>query len=247
MKKHFPGFTKKSISLDDLPQRGKMGPSWIWRRKYKNNHLVEGNSAWFHVNRVLKNSIGKPFDEVFSNFCKKFPKSYQGPFLKEFEDYEFYRNRHMRPIDVWYVDDDRLIRINRDLNEYKGPYIIYSDDYKTEWFKKLTGEKLNDRWGPNWVDRDLYEKRRVAGTTWEFPSRRSPGFKKRTAIKQSRRRKSRRESSLAQANKAYSFLTKDEQAKIDGRELDIISRDRHGFGDESFKGSPYHGQQRKIK
>ena len=45
--------------------------------------------------------------------------------------------------------------------------------------------------------------------------------------------------------KVLSFLTADEIQRRKDWEEGILIRDRHGFDKNSFKGDPYHGQQRK--
>lgn len=103
-------------------------------RKWRREHIIDGESIYRILHRVLENNIGKSFDQAFSYFCKKVPKRYQKKFLREFEY-----------IDPYYIiDEDGNIQNNDWYNKKPDTKIsIKSEDYKVELFHKHTGHNID--------------------------------------------------------------------------------------------------------
>lgn len=109
--------------LDKLPQHLSMkssarygNSSWVPKDKYYGGY---DSSKWHQmsvkINRYLKNSIGKPYNKVYSDFKKKFPKDYCGinlnknfkfRFIEYDERYLSWGNEHF----CYYVDDQGNIQ-----------------------------------------------------------------------------------------------------------------------------------------
>lgn len=99
------------------------------------------------VSRIIEKYMGKSFNDAFSYYCKLVPRMYQKEFLEEFEpsrgtssSYITDKNGNIKdnPLNPWKG------RYKRRRNAYKGPYVINSHDFKTEWRHKETDHKRDD-------------------------------------------------------------------------------------------------------
>ena len=104
--------------LDKIPQHLSMkssarygNSSWVPRDKYYGGYdSPKWHQMSVKINRYLKSNIGKPYNEVYSEFKKKFPKDYCGVNL----------NKHFK---FRFVEYDEL-----DLNWRSERFCYYIDD-----------------------------------------------------------------------------------------------------------------------
>lgn len=204
MKKQIKGFKKKSTSIDNLPSKMtgyKYNLVNNRLKKYKNwrpnHHRVGDYTPYDIARRIIKEFIGKSYDEAFCKFCSLVPKYQQDVFNDCLDrEMEFGKRR-------FNIDEEGNLYNVKDPNEYKGPYSITSDDYEFEWRHKITGEvKPPYSYTLNNAD---YEKVTIRGEIRYFESKRDPEYQRyhREKLKESNRRlekelKDRR-------NKKYSF------------------------------------------
>ena len=207
------------------------------------NHKISGVSPYKIAQRLIEGSIGKSFDDVFSYYCTLVPVCMQYIFLENFSEDEpfsrWYRGIHFE-YDGFYVDDDRLIR---ETKHTPPSFIFYSFDYYAEWEHVPTIKN-----GRNFYNyskgKELVIK---SGFTKTFTNKNDLEFKKLRAEKKRLVRSDRKKKERIRKETIYCFLTKDEIQRKKDKELDLITRDRHGFNAESFVGIEYSGQKRKIK
>lgn len=210
-------------------------------------------TPWFIVKIVLKKFLGKSFADAFSYYCSKVEQRYQDEFLDEF------RNRLGRS---WYQNDyiinsEGNIQLNPERYQYKKrtDLTFRSFDYKEGWYNIKTGEKRIDSeamsyFGPKTIFKYVRNsKEKVISKDWikiviqgyekTFESKKDPEYRRLMIenIKAQRLNSKRHQKYLSQ--KAYSFMTDDERQKKKDKELNILTRNRYGFDNESFKTNPY--------
>lgn len=258
MKKQVKGFKKKTTSLEDLPQIGpmknKQNSHW-WGNYYTSKVKVGNKRSYKHIQRFLRDSIGKDFDTEFSKFCDKFEKFpfFKDQLLEEFNPkYGRYRYDDPERWDRWIVDKQGRIQLIKGTSSLeKDTYTFYSIDYKAEERHKFTGQKFEDLpWNlrmRNKYDKADYEYVVVSGFCKTFTSKEDPEYCKLYYEKEAQLRKREREKKKSKAAQAYSFLTKEELAIKNGQAKNLIDMQRHGFSEDSFHGEEYHGQKRKKK
>jgi len=198
---------------------------------------------------IIKRFIGKPFDKVFSYLCRRVEPQYRYHFLDEFEADKrnyIWANKYM-------VDDNGNIQLNPEYvakpwkrSNPKTSYTFHSFDYKRAYLNIKTGEISDHAPYFKWEEHH-WRLQDVAGFTKEFEScktkdyvrTRKEDLKRKNLVLRARKKTAR--------EKAYSYLTKEEEKLIIQRKEDLIKRDAHGFDEKSFKGAAYHGQKRKLK
>jgi len=224
-------------------------------RKYHDDWYGKGGSDWHFVNgygpntiadRVIKKFEGKTFDEAFAYYCTLVPKYQQKFFMQQFDKKSVYwRTCYM-------LKDGIIKKVPRSA---KKTYAFYSDDYKIGYKHKVSGKIISaneyneggyQRWWRKFNKLD-YEKVVISGWFKNFESSKDPRFIKLMREQEMRKKVAKRKLLLANKNRCYIFLTKDElQKKFDAMES-IIIRDKHGFDKTTFMGIEYHGQKRKWK
>lgn len=171
--------------LDELPSRlsaSKANNSDRWSSRNGTYHNVKHITPWKRVERLLKNSIGKLFADVFSDFCKQVPNYQQQYFLKEFQERQ---RADGYCYNDYYIDGAGLIQRYKPVNPYKGPYTFYSIDCVFERQHKITGKKESQFY---WIDKkynaDDYHTVMVKGWYKVFESKHDPEYKRLKAEKQ---------------------------------------------------------------
>jgi hypothetical protein len=204
MKKQIKGFKKKSTSIDNLPSKMtgyKYNLVNNRLKKYKNwrpnHHRVGDYTPYDIARRIIKEFIGKSYDEAFCKFCSLVPKYQQDVFNDCLDrEMEFGKRR-------FNIDEEGNLYNVKDPNEYKGPYSITSDDYEFEWRHKITGElKPMYSYGVNNTD---YEKITTKGEIKYFSSKTSPEYKRYFSERLKERNRRLKHKLKEQRNKNYSF------------------------------------------
>lgn len=235
------------------------GDFWSFRNYHRLRY--RNKTIWSYLHMVLTNSIGKPFDVVFSNYCHVVSIQYQHDFLDEFRP----RWRNNEP--DYYVDDQGLIRKTiheipqwiRDYREKNKPTKLYtftSAGYKTEKIHKQSGRTYEDLQKENPYKRMFVRSEKhsfitvvKSGYTVENVQPKS-NLEKRLKAEKRQKEKQREKIEKEQRKlKKYNFKTQQEiEAKLLLKKLKLENDNnilRHGFNDESFKGEHYHGRKNK--
>lgn len=203
-------------------------------------HTIGDYSTWDIMFRVIENNVDKSFDMAFHYYCKLVPKYCQKDFLEQF--YYCLKERY----ETYYLNQG-IIRRTEARNKYNGPYKVKSIDFKIT-YRKIKCRKYENKIYDG-LERWQNEKdfvKIVQGQIFEFESRKDPEYikyKRKEAFVFNRRRKKEKEK---EKEKAYSFKTEKEKELTKERETDILTRNRLGFDDTSFKGEFYHGRKNKI-
>lgn len=221
-----------------------------WYRGYPDwRHDVNGQSPYKILDRILANNIGKSFSLAFHYFCTKVPKYQQRLFLEVFTE-----NRYWSYMN-FYIDSDGNIQIKELLNKPKGPYRVYSDDYKVMW--RDTKSPRNWYTKKELVEQIPYFRIRedfepvIFGTVSEYDSKKHPeyqAYKRKQQHKYkmlARQVKKDREEKYAYVETLMRKQKADKKAKE--REINDLKRQAAGFDEESFKGEFYHGRKNKKK
>lgn len=255
MKNQVKGFKKKTTSLEDLPTHGPMkrADHAGWRRWYRWRRKYDGARMSTHIDRFLKNSIGKDFDTEYSKFCGRWSKH---PEMKKNLMEEFYpkygRMRYNEPErwDRYIIDDKGKVQLIKGTDSLeKDTYTIKSHDYKSERRHKISGEVYVELpwYARKKIKEEDYEWVTIQGFCKTFTSKEHPEYCRLYYEKVAQEKKRRRENKKAKADRSYSFLTKLEQAIKDGKIKNQVDMERHGFSEESFHGEEYHGRKNKKK
>jgi len=243
----------------------KYGDMWN-TQKFDHSWMRSDKSMyyWVKIERVIKKFLGKSFDDAFSYYCTLVPLYEQEKFLKEFEPYRgYYQNNYI-------VDDNRNIVLNPDryINK-KKPVTLYSSDYtigyrlKAPYLRAVSFLKVARQitflqykqlqYPTDWVrirtgaTQDCYEPIVVQGKEFVYENKHVNEYVRVIRTLAIKRKHDQKALKKYNRTKALCFLTDDELQKRKDRIEGIEIRDRHGFDDNSFKGDPYHGQQRKNK
>ena len=214
--------------MQELPCRigtGKNSSRDRWSSRGGQYHRVNGIFPWKRVKRLLKNSLGKHFDIVFSDYCKNVPVYQQEYFLMKFKE---------RPdgycLNDYYIDENGLIQRYSPSNRYKGPYTFYSIDCVIEKRHKITGKKESEYY---WFDKkynaDGYESVIVQGWIKQFDSKNDPEFKKLKTEKQIIKNKAWqiKYGHKEISDEDYRIILKAKELKE--REKNLIKIEAHGF------------------
>lgn len=187
-------------------------------------HNFRGKSPWSIVTRILTSYLGKSANDAFSHFCRLVPKYQQKMFWDRFVTRRYWFNNR------FYLDEYGNIQ-NDGINPYKGPYYLYSPDYKTNWFlRKDTPNKIarflskvvEERRDLPWRFFEFYEERAVSGIRYVFESKNDPRYQKHYQEQEKSRRKQRRIERAASESKEYCFFTKEEL--VERKEARMLSR-----------------------
>jgi len=260
---------KDIAKLEELPKKLGMfrslsgvDRSWSYGHGSTDYHKVNGYFPYTHAIRIIKHYMGKSFNDAFTHFCKIVPKYQQHQFFERFKEKTY---KHGRYIEC-YIDENGNIQSHKNLNECKGPYTFKSKDYKERWVKKIEYYTFNELLGLKhksvwykapkiynniyeipWRDKSIYKKEIISGEILSFDNKYDSKLIQLKSEKRQSDKKNIKELKLARKVKQYSFLTTSEKLKKASKEKDIITRDRFGFDDDSFKGEAYHGQKRKKR
>jgi hypothetical protein len=185
-----------------------------WNKYYHAGYRgrVSNKTCYEYIRMFINNSIGKSFDDVFSEFCKKTPQSWQGEFLDWFEKSDWNR------LSYWsyhYVDENGLIQ-EWEREHTKKPIQLPSLDYEIGYFHKYTGKEQVERSKYYW-ENERYEQRVKRGEMITFESKNQNSFKRLYAELEKKSRKRKRENTKANELKA-SQLLKVAQIQSDIRE-----------------------------
>jgi hypothetical protein len=246
--------------IDHIPfreniRRKAMSDSRSW--SFSHHYIkVRNKSVWGFINLLLTNSIGKPFDVVFSKFCHEAPVQYQQDFLDEFVP------QYKSQTSDYYIDENGLIqesehviqrRIER-REERKRPYIRRSHDWQGGYINKITGSIISLR-DARWYYSDSYLKENhkygmISGSEWKV--QKGSAEDKRYYYEDKTKYKAKLKAErTARKEKRYSFKTKTEiEAKMLLEKTRLENNNnilRHGFDNESFRGEHYHGRKNKKK
>lgn len=215
--------------LENMPQRiGIMKAAKTSKEQRKalgrtSDHCINGCHPWTIATRVLTYFLGKSVDDAFSYYCKKVPPYQQKMFWDQFTPRRYWSNSRQ-----WYIDENGLVQ-NDNLNQYRGPYHIYSHDYKAVWVLVEQVSKRQLRYMDITYDsiyqipysiRHLYEHRVVSGKKWTFESKNDPRYQKHYQEKLKAERKRRREERKAKEAKVYIMHT---EAELHRRKLARIT------------------------
>jgi hypothetical protein len=218
-------------------------------------HRVEGEFPWELRNRILKNHIGKPFDDAFSDYCKQVPKYQQHYFLDYFKPIE-----NVCCVNLYQIDENGLIQ--KCIQTYKKPKLIVfeSIDYKVEYRHKISGEKkLIHFWNypfdninyklkypkaTNYYQAiDLYDKEfepiTISGWIREFESKKDPEYKRLFNEKKKELKKRKKLKEKEEKEKDNSLLSIQKQKQKEEVEKNLLKIKKLGFDPEiSFHKDP---------
>lgn len=121
MKNLLKKFTIEEIEEMPIEKLG-FFPSRGWWNDYKWKRYgytqIGDYTCYTIIDRIIKEFIGKSFNDAFSKYCKIAPKHLRSYFKRDFNgNYPYY-----------YIDDEGCIQYIKEQNQYKGPYIFKSDD-----------------------------------------------------------------------------------------------------------------------
>lgn len=196
---------------------------------------------WVKLDRILKSHIGKNVDEAYSKYCKVVETYEKQYFFKEFRNNSRYNSTYT-------IDLNRCIQLNPDRWQKKKKSCIFrSFDFAYGYYDTKNKEYVS-KLGFNWrYESDRYIYCVISGFEKTFESKQNPEYKRLNAEKIKAQKLHKKALKKEAKEKEYCFLTEKEIALKKSKETDILTRNRKGFDDESFKGLEYHGQKRKLK
>lgn len=226
---------RKISDIESLPLRQNKtkfhGRHYRYRGVKSPYHPVKGIWPYTRVARICQEFTDKSFDDAFAKYCKQVPKHQQYIFLEYFDTKKWSN----------WEEVNGIIKSTKEKRPQK--VMFRSIDFKSEYtYETYTYE----RGGKKYTSTRYAGYKVIEGWEKEFSSRFDPEYRKLFCEKQSKLRKQAREKALEDKNHTYCFLTKEEKERK-ATEEDIMICNRHGFTTDSFKGDPYHGQQRKKK
>lgn len=219
--------------VQELPNRvghGKDINGNRWNSKNGTYHSVDGVFPYRRIRRLLKASVGKPFDDVFSKYCKEVPVYQQQYFLQEFEEstrrYSFYK---------YYIDDMGLIQRYKLENEYKGPFCFQSIDAQWERRHKITGKKEPEYYWNKTKDYkpNDYHSVLIKGWVKYFDSRNDPEYRRLKSEKQKTLDKIHQEKYGKPKISDEEFRNILRAKELKERAEDLVKIEAHGFDPET--------------
>lgn len=222
----------KEMSIDELeylPYRESINRNRDW---WGYSHEKVGDYTTYQIRRrIYKVYTNQPFNDAFSHFCKIVPKHLQRDFYNEIQP-----RWHWTYYTYYLVDG-----IIKKKPENSKQVTFTSDDYKIEYFHKITRAKwklgkfdkiikslkyLTEKEQQKFLE---YEPVVVSGFKKTFSSANDPAYKKLVAEKNQKIKKEKKQEKLDRKNKAYCFLTKSELASKLDKEANDIKIIKHGF------------------
>lgn len=215
--------------LDKLTKLPKSEPidrqSDGWYSKKGTYHKVDGVYPWKRVKRMLRGAVGRPFAEIFSEYCKQVPYYQQRYFLEEFDE-----DMRGRWRNHYYIDEQGLIQRTQDENTYKGPYVFRSIDCVYEKRHIVTGKKCPEyTWHIKNFKESDYHYVLVQGWTKTFESKNDPEYKRLMSEKMMALRKERyaRWHKPPLSDEEFRKILKEKELKE--RAEDLVKIIAHGF------------------
>ena len=217
-----------------------------WGRGSANIRKVDGSEPWVHVERILKKFKGKQVNKAFSKYCSIVPKNQQYWFWKkldEFDELKVRRRWFNYDASHWYIDKDNRVQYHQ-AKKKDISYSITSADYE-EGYMNHMGETITDdeynrlnpirRYGNRWANKVFQEWTPIIlnGEVFRF-KKKDADFYRCLADENGKANRMQREYDKYAEKKAYSFLTREEEQKIEDKKDDSIRRDAHGFDEDSF-------------
>lgn len=229
----------------------KYGDMWDLRRfDHPGWRSDKNDDPYVKAVRIIKKFIGKQYDKAFSAYCK----------LVEQYDYHYFSDEfkeHSRWGAEYIVDANGNIQKNKAYTlrgrYHKGKFSKNSDgviifksfDYKEAYVNRFTGEiKTHITFCSNKGD---YIYSVISGFWAEFDDPKDKTLLRYIKEDEKQKKLADKRYKKYLKEKEYSFLSNDDIKEIKDKERDLIARDAHGFDENSFKGSEYHGQKRKNK
>lgn len=196
-----------------------------WYSKRGTYHKVGGIYPWKRVKWLLKGAIGRPFGEVFSEYCQQVPYYQQQFFLEEFDE-----DMRTRWRNHYYIDEDGLIQRTKDENTYKGPYVYRSIDCVYEKRHKITGKKCPEfTWHLKNFKEEDYHYVLVQGWTKTFASKNDPEYKRLMTEKMTAQKKARYASYYKPPMSEEEFRKILKAKELKERAEDLVKIEAHGF------------------
>ncbi len=235
------------FEYQNLPFRGKIREEmdgWYGRS-------ITGSKCPYAIaSNVIKKFLNKSFDNAFSYYCQKVSKRFQKVFYQYIDvikdsPYNFWRLKD------YYVDDfkniqryPRIKKPRRDSTSWWGANMrpIYYYEGLEQWTEIV--DLCYNKPARGFGRRLAAEQVKVEILTYD--RRFEEGSKDHAsawAAELQARHLNHKVYLREQKEKVYDLLTYKRKKKADA--LDDAIRDRHGFNKDSFKGSEYHGGQRK--
>lgn len=156
-------FAPKKLPMRLHESKNKTKPEYVW----PDGAYTKQGCLWRYIPRLIEKNEGKPFDEVYSKFCQKYP-AYLGSmntrevFKGFFENFgKFYgytyRGRNFKA----YVDDDGIIRLNKlKASRRRGKFSVPMDDEVIVYYKAnlkyLKNHPNLDRYIYSLIGYDMY-------------------------------------------------------------------------------------------
>ena len=228
-------------------------------------HKTEGVSPWKRAERLLADGVGRPFDDVFSEYCKQVPKYQQHIFLQNIDPSVELPIARRWSWNQYYVNSNGLIakrKIGRKPWSKLKEVTFKSFDYKTEKRHKITGFKmvrpfggfpmkaLNDFYGKDKVkDKkhhelsqmfdDMYEEVVVSGWSKTFESSKDREYQKLMAERRDAIKKQNRQAEMENAERIYRFTHETPEQRAERIRANFFKILKHGFDPEtSFRKDP---------
>ena len=190
--------------LENVPKREsrkeyitrKYGDFWNLRR-FESHYISDKNdNPWHIISTILKGSIGKNIDKVYSKVCKAIRSQDKDTFKW------FFGNRGR-----YYIDKNKCIQLNP-IQKKSKKVTFYSHDFKYGYVPKKEFHKkylwIDDGYLDNirWFRKNDFERIVVSGFSKTFSSKNDPEYIKLVTEERKRRKKEERN----KLPKVYSFV-----------------------------------------
>lgn len=217
-------------------------------------HKVGGVYPCELRDRILKNYLGKPFDDAFSEYCKQVPKYQQHFFLEYFASIRLYSYY------IYQIDENGLIQKRSSTHQKPKKVVLTSADYKFELRHKISGRKKSTHyWDYPFTDNNYkskypnatsyyqamdfyneeFEPVTISGWIREFESKKDPEYKRLMSEKLKELRKIEKLRNKEKEEKTKSLLTIQEDKKKEEIEKNLLKIKKLGFDpDTSFHKDP---------
>ena len=204
---------------------------------------IKGVVIWKYADLVIKNNIGKNYDNAFSYYTRK---------TKNVCDSKYWWNNKFNSRYVDYIVDkegniQRNENIRTNLRRIKGssktPYTFKSYDYEVKSFDIIHGNEIDPY--SMWYSKRLVIEMVVEGYYIENVI---PGSKLEKKLNREKNQKRKQLQRLANSvPKEYCYKTKQEIIERINKEVELQRLRKRGFDENSFRGEEYHGRKKNKK
>lgn len=188
--------------------------------------------------RILKNNIGKNFDNAFSYYCKQVPKRYHKVFLEYFERF-YFRVPIWKVYQEYFVDESGNIQFDKNFYYRKRDkkFVSWNAEYKD--FDVVSNSfKHSDKYWyyynlQNKNKRPIFQKRLIKGFEKEFETKNCKEYKKLKSEDTKSKRKFERKEKQRKAKIDWNKLMSSFEANKKAAEKNRIDIERLGFDEKT--------------